>query len=214
MESLITFLFENTLFLTFLAGFLALILIPGLIALLLIWGVSRYNRMIKALAAEQNWRYRPKLGILLAGHLPNRSEWQLTRHPGDDYNYRWQAPLQTDDDIIWISTRTFGVWHSTAFSKTQRYHVGSSQLQKRYFLAATSEQLLCQLLTPEVETMLLTWPRYMLFSHRTLKVLLKNDRLVISTQVNNTVKHITKIVQLGTSLVAAYKRISQREKVG
>ena len=82
----------------------------------------------------------------------------------------------------------------------ERCRVGSPQFQRKYFTAAVDQAALAQLLTPEVEQMLLNWPKLRLQMLQ-LRVSVRNGRLRITTRLSHQEESILQIVQLGEALL-------------
>lgn len=161
----------------------------------------QYRDMLKNLAMEQDWEYVPGLFMKIAGRDDNGDEWSLEHSTVEECNYVWRSAVPLYGKRAWIRQRA-GPLAILLFSGMRRYCIGPQLFQGMYVTAATSEAVLCQLLSPEALNILMGWPRALLMG-RNIEISLKSGLLRIDTRVSYGAEDILKIVRLGMEMKKA-----------
>ena len=188
------------------------ILLVGLVSFMLVGGsflfssIFRQGRKINRDIAKTNgWTYKGGLRNQIEGRLADGGEWVL-RRSSDSNEYIWQSTISNQDETAQIVAQQSGKIHITPFIQTEQYAVGSARLQEIYAFVGTSQTLLKQLLTPQVEKMLLDRDKAPAPFQHTLDIRLIHDKIVIRTRALDEAGALAKIVELGAALRKAHAK--------
>ena len=193
------------------AIFLALLLLPFLIFFKMGASANTFHKRVRTLANQKGWQTSAKSPALplpgtpfpLAGPLPNGQTWTLDALNYEEANCLWTTILPSPQPAVRIENLDQGRFLSVASSGLERYRtVGSTALQKKYFTAATNEQVLHRLLSPAVESFLLSWPTPKGRQPR-LSILVKHTAVKIYAVLGTRDEDFERMVALGTAVATA-----------
>ena len=194
--------------------FLALVLLPPFFFLKARASYKQFAKQIRILADQKGWQTSAKPPLIpftgslfpLGGQLPNGQNWYLDHTYDDDSNCSWVATLSTPQPKIRIEYINHGRYFNRGFLGLKRYKtVGSAALHKKYMIAASDEQVVHQLLSPAVESYLLSW-QPPLRNRRRLSIFVNNTDIRLYTVTEFRNEDVEWIVGLGTAMTVALSK--------